>query len=195
MSSEKLFFMLSDDEKFLRDGINLVHFAVDTIKQLKQLGFNESNTQFNINSEGMTKEFYIMALKISRVINQNTLNNSFGTKSNIGEMFYPIIQMVPCFLFSKQCIVIAGEDQDPFFRLARDVARKLKLLPPIILYTINVPGLNGSQKMSTSIPESKPIFLTDTIERITEAVNKISIVGAGVQLLPSFYTIFTINKK
>lgn len=75
--------------------------------------------------------------------------------------------------------VVAGEDQDPFFRLARDVARRLGFVPPVVLYTQTVPGLDGSPKMSTSVEASRPIFLTDTDDTIIAAVNYIKIVGNG----------------
>ena len=108
------------------------------------------------------------------------LTNIFGKKDNIGEYFYVFYQMVPCFLNKdSQCIVVCGIDQDPFFRLARYLAKKLGYQPPIILYTKNVPGLDGSEKMSTSVVSSNPIFLSDSIETIKNKIFSIKKVGAG----------------
>ena len=77
----------------------------------------------------------------------------------------------------KQCIVIAGEDQDPFFRLARELALKMNCKEPIILYTKFIPGLNG-EKMSTS-GKTPPIFINDSLKIIEDKIKKFTIVGAG----------------
>ena len=119
-------------------------------------------------------------IKLMTILNVELLNNIFGTKSNIGELFYVAYQLMPCFIDkNKQCIIVAGEDQDPFFRLARDIAHKLQCKPPIIIYTINFPGLDGSDKMSTSVPETIPIFIGDSQEIVKNKVSKIKKVGAG----------------
>lgn len=184
LSGKQIYFMLSDDEKSLRDGAPLASMrenARSTIKQLEKLGFTETNTNFRLNSSGMDASFYEIVLRIASAITPSVITHVFGEKSNIGEMFYPAIQMAPCFLgnSANTCVVIAGEDQDPFFRVARDIARRLGYTPPIILYTQTVPGLDGTAKMSTSVPASRPIFLTDDITAITEAVNYIKLVGNG----------------
>lgn len=185
LSGKPIYFMLSDDEKSLRDGAPLASMtenAYKTIEQLEKLGFTETNTNFRLNSSGMDGPFYEIVLRIASAITPSVVTHVFGEKSNIGEMFYPAIQMAPCFLSgagATTCVVIAGEDQDPFFRVARDIARRLGYTPPIVLYTQTVPGLDGSAKMSTSVPASRPIFLTDDTAAITNAVNYIKIVGNG----------------
>jgi tryptophanyl-tRNA synthetase len=181
--TDKIYFMISDDEKIFRDNIDeltMQNNVANTIKQLNKLGFNNLNTNIHINSNGIDKHSYSIIIKIMRILNVDLLNNIFGAKSNIGELFYVAYQIMPCFIDkNKQCIVVAGEDQDPFFRLARDIAHKLKCKPPIVLYTINFPGLDGSNKMSTSVPETIPIFIEDTPKIIKQKVSKIKQVGAG----------------
>jgi tryptophanyl-tRNA synthetase len=119
-------------------------------------------------------------LKLMGLVTTDQLAKIFGKKDNIGEYFYVFYQLVPCFLSLKsQCVVICGIDQDPFFRLARDLARRLGFKPPIILYTKSVPGLDGSEKMSTSIPSSNPIFLSDNVETIKNKIFAVKKVGAG----------------
>lgn len=111
------------------------------------------------------------------MVSVNTLNHIFGEKSNLGEYFYPLLQILPALSKDRQCVVVAGTDQDPFFRLAREVARRLKFIPPVVLYTRSVLGLDGSEKMSTGVPESIPIYLDDTPTEIKRKVDKISKVG------------------
>ncbi len=177
----KIFFMISDDEKIFRDDIQQAKMAenvANTIDQLHKLGLTEATTQYHINSAGISAEHYAILIRLLGMTNINTLNNIFGEKTNVGEYFYPLYQILPCFL-GKQCIVIAGKDQDPFFRLARDLARRLGHKPPILLYTKSVPGLDGTEKMSTSVPTSLPIFLTDTPAVVKAKIAKVKKVGAG----------------
>ena len=179
---EKIEFMIADDEKMFRDGIDRKTMAENvnaTLKQLVAIGFNETNTNFRINSEGINRDDYEIIIAMLRIISVHTLTSIFGEKTNLGEYFYPLIQILPCFSKTRRCIVIAGVDQDPFFRLARDVARRLGYNPPVIIYTHSVPGLDGSDKMSTSVPESLPIFLGEKVEDVALKVSKIRKVGAG----------------
>lgn len=177
----KIFFMISDDEKIFRDDINqkvMLENVKGTIMELNRLGLTEENTKFHINSKDLTPEYYAILIRLMSIVSINVLNNIFGEKSNVGEYFYPLYQILPCFL-GKQCIIVAGKDQDPFFRLARELARKLGHKPPIILYTRYVPGLDGSDKMSTSNIASLPIFLTDNLSNIKNKIYKVKKVGAG----------------
>ncbi len=178
----KIEFMISDDEKIFRDGITVETMnenVLYTLKQLEVLGFTESNTKFRINSKGITETEYSLIIQMLGMVSVNTLNHIFGEKDNLGEYFYPLLQILPSLSKDRQCIVVAGVDQDPFFRLARDLAKRLKFIPPVIFYTKSVPGLDGSEKMSTSVPESIPIFFDDTPQMIKEKVSKIRKVGAG----------------
>lgn len=179
----RIYFMISDDEKIMRDNISLnemQHNVNTTIQQLEQCGFTDENTQFHINTNGINETEYKIIITLMSKITLNELNNIFGEKKTIGEYFYVFYQLMPCFLDkNKQCVVIAGVDQDPFFRLARDLAERLHYKKPIIIYVKNVFGLDGSKKMSTSEPNTIPIFLNDSKETIMKKVMSIKKVGAG----------------
>lgn len=179
----KIFFMIADDEKILKNNIGLDVMksnVSNTIEQLKSIGFNNLNTTFHVNSTDISPREYALMIKLMSLVTLEQLTKIFGKKDNIGEYFYVFYQMVPCFLSpDSQCIVVCGVDQDPFFRLARNLAKRLGYKPPIVLYTRNVPGLDGSEKMSTSSPETNPIFLSDTDEMIKNKIFGIRKVGAG----------------
>lgn len=179
----KIFFMIADDEKIIRDSIEekqMESNVLNTIDQLEKIGFNNTNTKFHINSKDISPSDYQIMIKLMSLVTVEQLSNIFGKKDNIGEYFYVFYQLVPCFLsINHQCIVICGIDQDPFFRLARYLAKRLGFKPPIILYTKSVPGLDGSEKMSTSISSSNPIFLSDSVETIKKKIFEIKKVGAG----------------
>jgi len=139
----KIIFMIADDEKILRDSIDVKQMELnvnDTITQLNSIGFNKSNTKFHINSKDIDSKVYQIMIKLMSFVTVEQLAKIFGKKDNIGEYFYVFYQMVPCFLSpDSQCIVICGIDQDPFFRLARYLAKKIGFKPPIVLFTKNVP--------------------------------------------------------
>lgn len=175
-------FMIADDEKMFRDHIDpdtMGRNVSNTLAQLEAIGFNSSNTRFRINSHGINTEEYSLLIRMLGTVSIGTLNSIFGEKSSVGEYFYPLLQILPCFSVGRQCVVVAGVDQDPFFRLARELARRFGYPPPIVFYTASVPGLDGSEKMSTSAPETIPIFLDDSPAVITEKVRRIRKVGAG----------------
>ncbi|KAG5221256.1 tryptophan--tRNA ligase [Salix suchowensis] len=84
----------------------------------------------------------------------NSFPNIFGTASNIPSL-------IPCAI-----------DQDPYFRLTRDVAVKLKYPKPSLIHSIFFPALQGPQtKMSASDPNSS-IFMSDPPNQIKNKINR-----------------------
>lgn len=68
------------------------------------------------------------------------------------------------------CLVPCAIDQDPYFRLTRDVAPRLRLPKPALLHATFLPALQGAQhKMSASDPNAS-IFLNDTPKQIKNKV-------------------------
>ena len=68
------------------------------------------------------------------------------------------------------CLIPQGIDQDPYFRMTRDVQYKLKVPKTSCIHSKFFPALQGA-KMSSSIPNSA-IFLTDTAKQIKDKINK-----------------------
>ena len=61
-------------------------------------------------------------------------------------------------------------NQDPYFRMTRDAAPKMKELKPSLIHSTFFPALQGAQsKMSASDPNSS-IFLTDSDDDIKTKV-------------------------
>ena len=60
--------------------------------------------------------------------------------------------------------------KDPYFRMTRDVAPRVKFPKPALLHSVFFPALQGAQsKMSSSDPTSS-IFLTDSAAQIKKKV-------------------------
>ena len=76
------------------------------------------------------------------------------------------------------CLIPQAIDQDPYFRLTRDVAQRLGFLKPALIHSKFFPGLSGSKgKMSSSVGAA--VFLTDTEKTIKDKVNKHAFSGGG----------------
>ena len=85
-------------------------------------------------------------------------------------------------LFRKKtlCLIPYAIDQDPYFRLSRDVAKKLKLLSPCSIIGKFIPPLTGTDgKMSSSVSKQSTIFLTDDEKTIKSKIKKFAFSGAG----------------
>lgn len=110
-----------------------------------------------------------------------------SSSDNIGRSSFPAIQAVPSFsntfphIFGKDkkvlCLVPQGIDQDPYFRMTRDIAERMDMKKPCCIHSKFLPGLHGfGTKMSSSDPTTA-IFLTDTPAQIKNKINKYAFSG------------------
>jgi tryptophanyl-tRNA synthetase len=177
-----LWFQVTDDEKYLfRDFEKLEDsrtIAYDNILDIIAIGFDPKLTKIFIDTEYI-RHLYPMAVQIAKRVTFSTAKAVFGFDEsyNIGQIFYTAMQSVPCFLPSVDAgrnvpvLIPCGIDQDPHFRVTRDVAERLGYYKPAGLYSKLMPGLQGLEsKMSTSQPETA-IFATDTEKAIRKKVS------------------------
>ncbi|MCJ7731397.1 tryptophan--tRNA ligase [Candidatus Bathyarchaeota archaeon] len=176
----KLLFQFTDDEKMLiredYDTDITNHWVYENSLDLMALGFDPENTEFLVNMKHTSKLFPI-ALKIAKKITGSTMRAVFGfnDESNLGIMFFPSMQAAPCFLESERagepvpCLIPAGIDQDPYWRLTRDIALKLGYPKPAQIHGKLLPGLTGQAKMSSSQPETA-VYLTDVPELVEKKI-------------------------
>jgi tryptophanyl-tRNA synthetase len=176
----KLYFQMTDDEKFLIDQEMLLStstkWAYDNALDVIAIGFDPKKTQIIIDANDIYL-LYKLALEISKHITFSTAKAVFGFEdsSNIGIIFFPAIQAAPAFLESYltgvnvPCLIPAAIDQDPYWRIARDVAPKLGYFKPAQIHSRFLPALERYGKMSASLPETC-IFTTDSPEVATRKV-------------------------
>jgi len=182
----EVWIQLTDDEKFLfrkehNDELEkFTSFAYDNALDIIAVGFDPKKTHFIIDSlPGHAGLQYREAVKIADRITVSTAKASFGftDASNIGQVFFTSIQAVPAILPSVlkgkniPCLIPLGVDQDPHFRVARDVYPKLGFYKPALIHGKLVEGLLEGGKMSASMPHSA-IWLTDTEEQVREKIIK-----------------------
>lgn len=171
-----LYIQVTDDERFLTgdgtiDEIN--KYAEENIKEIAAVGFDPDKTFIFRNREYMGN-MYEAALKIAEKVNYSVASSVFGFESstNIGMIFYPAVQMVPTFFEDKRCLIPASIDQDPYWRIQRDIANKLDHCKAAQIHSKFIPALTGPEgKMSSSKPRSA-IMLDDSPEEVREKVMK-----------------------
>ncbi|KAJ7722298.1 hypothetical protein DFH07DRAFT_289313 [Mycena maculata] len=179
---------LTDDEKFLFKHELKVEqtkaFARQNARDIIAVGFNLERTFIFSDYAYLGGAFYENVSKISRQITYSQAKATFGftDSDNIGKIHFAAIQAAPSFsnsfpqIFGSvsniPCLIPCAIDQDPYFRLTRDVAQKLKYPKPTLLHAKFFPALQGPQtKMSASDPNSS-IYMNDKAAQIKNKVNR-----------------------
>jgi tryptophanyl-tRNA synthetase len=170
----KLYFQITDDERFLyHDKFSMAEpqkWAFENALDLIALGFDPKKTRIILDTKSMGA-MYDLVLRIAKHVTFSTAKAVFGFQdsTNIGLVFYPAVQAAPAFLESAlvghnvPCLIPAAIDQDPYWRMTRDVAPKLGYYKPAQIHCRFVPGLGRGGKMSASMPETA-IFTVDPPE-------------------------------
>jgi tryptophanyl-tRNA synthetase len=172
----RLYFQMTDDEKFLvDDDVNLPEtrkFAYENALDLIALGFKSEDT-FIIYDVQDIDLLYDIALEVAKRVTYSTAKATFGFQdsTNIGWIFWPALQAAPCFIHKKltgenvPALIPAAIDQDPYWRVTRDIAQKLGYYKPAQIHCRFLPGLGPGGKMSASEPETS-IFTMDVPELV-----------------------------
>jgi tryptophanyl-tRNA synthetase len=174
----KLLFQITDDEKFLfnenSDSQMIAKYTYENILDIISVGFDSKKTRIIINTKDI-KYLYKISTEIAKRITFSTAKAVFGftNSNNIGMIGFPPIQGAPCFLPSliegrpTSVLIPAAIDQDPYWRMTRDIAEKLGYPKPAQIHSKFIPSLVSGGKMSSSKPDTA-LFTTDeheTLER------------------------------
>jgi tryptophanyl-tRNA synthetase len=177
----KLLFQITDDEKFLygqdRSLEQTQAYTYENILDIIAVGFDRRKTKIIVNTKHI-KHLYPIALEVAKRITLSTARAVFGfsNSTNIGMIGFPSIQAAPCFLPSIlegkpiPVLIPAAIDQDPYWRMTRDVAERLGYYKPAQIHSKFLPGLGISGKMSSSKPETA-LFTTDDPEIVEKKVS------------------------
>ena len=184
----KLIFQITDDEKFLTsdhlEPDDTHSLAIDNALDVIALGFDKKKTEILIDTDNAAT-LYTNAVRIAKRITFSTVKATFGFNSstNIGMVFYTSIQSVPAMIESVRagrnvpCLIPHGIDQDPHFRITRDILPRMGYLKPASIQNIFIPSLAGVEgKMSSSDP-NYAIFATDSESSVKRKVNKYAFSG------------------
>ena len=106
----------------------------------------------------------------------------FCPSDNIGKIHFGAIQAAPSFsnsfpqIFGTKsdipCLIPCAIDQDPYFRLTRDVAHKLRYPKPTLLHAKFFPALQGPQTKMSASDVNSSIYMNDTPNQIKNKINR-----------------------
>jgi tryptophanyl-tRNA synthetase len=180
---------MTDDEKFVIDDERVLpettKLAHENALDLIALGFKPSNTFIIYDVEDIDL-LYDIALEVAKRITYSTARATFGFQdsTNLGWIFYPAVQAAPCFIHKKltgenvPALIPAAIDQDPYWRITRDIAQKLGYHKPAQIHNRFLPGLGVGGKMNASEPETA-IFTTDPPELVKQKIWRAFTGGKG----------------
>ncbi|XP_029972916.1 tryptophan--tRNA ligase, cytoplasmic [Salarias fasciatus] len=184
-----LVIQLTDDEKFLWKDLSLEQcrrFSTENAKDIIACGFDVNKTFIfsDLDYMGASPDFYRNVVRIQKLVTFNQVKGIFGfTDSDcIGKISFPAVQAAPSFSSSfpqifggkkdVQCLIPCAIDQDPYFRMTRDVAPRIGYPKPALLHSTFFPALQGAQTKMSASDSNSSIFLTDTAKQIKNKINK-----------------------
>jgi len=177
-----MYFQLTDDEKFFaKQDLSLdqtTNFAFENALDFIALGFKPEKTKIIVNTKNI-KTLYPIAAQVAKKINFSNTKAVFGftNDTNVGMIFYTSLQSAPCFIEDKQVLIPLGVDQDPHFRITRDIAPKINKIKPSLIHNIMIPSLLGPGGKMSASDEKNTIYTTDSPEAVKKKINKYAFSG------------------
>ncbi|MEK6863498.1 MAG: tryptophan--tRNA ligase [Nanoarchaeota archaeon] len=178
----EVWFQFTDDEKFLFKDLSyeeVQRWTYENMLDVIALGFNPKKTHFLIDTRH-AGIMYPEAIKVAKKITFSTIKAAFGfsDSNNIGSIFYTSMQTVPVFLpnvlrgENRPCLIPLGVDQDPHFRISRDVVEKLGHHKPAVLHAVFMPPLTGMEGKMSSSDADKAVLTIDDPATVKKKINK-----------------------
>lgn len=183
----ELYFQFTDDEKFLYKNLSyeeIQKWTEENMLDVIAVGFNPKKTHFIIDTTH-SGIMYPEAIKVAKKITFSTIKSSFGftDTNNVGSIFYTAMQAVPAFLPSIlkkkkiPCLIPHAIDQDPHFRITRDILPKLGYYKPASIQCSFLPPLTGHTGKMSSTESIKSILSTDSPSEVKNKINKYAFSG------------------
>lgn len=182
---------LTDDEKFLWKDMTL-----ETCYQLGQAnahdivacGFDVRKT-FIFSDLDYIQHMYPTILKIQKLVTHSQSRGIFGFTGtdNIGKQAFPAVQAAPSFSEAfrvplkgardMHCLIPQAIDQDPYFRMARDVAPRAGWKKPALIHSKFFPALQGNSTKMSSSSLASAIYMSDRPKDISKKIFRSALSG------------------
>jgi tryptophanyl-tRNA synthetase len=171
---------LTNDESYVDGKVTSIQESMRIaqeriVPEIQLMGLDPQRTKIYLVTE--SPEIYRFAMSISKLVTYDMVKAVFGKESlvNVGQIFYRGVVQLAQILLPQidrpvQTLIPVGIDQHPYVLLARDVAKKLGMIPPSELVIKFQPSLlDPMQKMSGSKPNTA-IFINDTETEIRKKI-------------------------
>ncbi|KAI3796886.1 hypothetical protein L1987_39573 [Smallanthus sonchifolius] len=194
-----LVIQLTDDEKCMWKNLTVEEskrLARENAKDIIACGFDISRTFIFSDFDyvgGLNVRFSravpFMRTWFAKCVTYNKVVGIFGFtgEDHIGKISFPPVQAVPSFpssfphLFSGKdklrCLIPCAIDQDPYFRMTRDVAPRLGYNKPALVESLFFPALQGETGKMSATDAYSAIYVTDSQKQIKTKVNKYAFSG------------------
>eukprot|EP00043_Microstomoeca_roanoka_P030289 m.25680 g.25680 ORF g.25680 m.25680 type:complete len:630 (-) comp9904_c0_seq1:1010-2899(-) len=193
-----LVIQMTDDEKYLfkrnltldfNKETGVRYFCHENVKDIIAIGFDPAKTFIFSNLDYMGGQFYMNIVNMQGRTSLRKASAIFGftDENNVGQVAFCCIQAAPALPTSfpgiihptAHCLIPCAIDQDPYFRLTRDIVPSMGYPKPALLHSIFFPAMTGgNSKMSSSANTGASIFLTDDPETIRNKIFKHAFSGA-----------------
>ena len=191
-----LIIQLTDDEKFLWKDLSIdetYRLARQNAKDIIACGFDVNKTFIFADTMYISQshEFYKTICMVQKSVTFNQARGIFGFSDTdcIGKISFPAIQASTSFskgfpqIFNGKtdipCLIPCAIDQDPYFRMTRDVAPRLGFKKPALMHSSFMPALQGAQTKMSGSDANSAVYLTDTPKQIKDKINKYAFSGGG----------------
>ena len=178
-----MYIQITDDEKYwLRPRLTreeTARWARENLIDLLAVGFDPQRTHVFVDTRSIAA-LYPLAVDAAKRIPYSTAKAVFGfpPSTNIGLVFYTALQTAPSFYPSwvagrpVPCLIPCGIDQDPHFRITRDIAESLGYPKPALLHSQMIPGLLGPDRVMSTTGEvaENAIFLNDPPKTVAKKI-------------------------
>ena len=179
-----LVIQLTDDEKFLWKDMSLeraYHLAYENAADIIACGFAPGRT-FIFSDLDYIGTMYRNVLRVQKAVTTSQARGIFGFdgEANIGKVAFPAVQAAPSFPSSfpvplrgredLRCLIPQAIDQDPYFRMTRDVAPRIGCKKPALIHSKFFPALQGAQTKMSASAAATTIMVTDTAKQISDKV-------------------------
>lgn len=180
----RVYIPVTNDESYIDDKTHTLSKSKEIayqeiIPSIISFDFDPDKTHIFVDSD--YPDLYNFAMYLSKYISISQLKTIFGQNSlnNIGQIFYRgavqiaqiLLPQLPEFGGPKHTLIPVGIDQHPYVLLARDVAKKVKMIPPSEIVFKFLPSLkNPIEKMSGSKPNTA-IYLNEKENEILKKIN------------------------
>ena len=178
----RMYFQLTDDEKFFsKPGLALeqaTSLAYENALDFAALGFDPARTRIIIDTRDMAR-LYPIAAQVAKRINYSNTKAVFGFtgETSIGMIFYTALQSAPCFVEDAPVLIPLGVDQDPHFRLTRDVAPRIGRPKPALVHNMMMPALQGPRGKMSASDENGAVYTTDSPAAVRKKINRYAFSG------------------
>ncbi|XP_058129833.1 tryptophan--tRNA ligase, cytoplasmic [Anopheles ziemanni] len=183
-----LVIQLTDDEKTLWKDLTVeqsMRMARENAKDIIAIGFDPNKTFIfsNLDFMGRCPQFYQNIIRIQKCVTFNQVKGifGFGDSDVIGKIGFPAAQAAPAFsttfpfIFGTDklpVLIPCAIDQDPYFRMTRDVSPRLGFPKPALIHSSFFPALQGARTKMSASDTNSAVFLTDTPKQIKTKINK-----------------------